>query len=362
MQYKVALVHDWLNGMRGGEKVLEEIARIFPQADIFTLFLQRENLSSFLQQRHIIPSSLNRNPLARRHYRWFLPYFPRTIEAFDLQDYDLVISSSHCVAKGIIPRPGARHFSYLHSPMRYAWDQYYSYFGEMRGWRKRYVARVISGLRTWDVASSARVDYFIANSSFVRRRIRSYYRRDAEVIHPPVDTDYFVPGNEGRDDYYLAVSALVPYKRIDLLIEACNQSRRRLVIVGRGPEKKRLQKMAGDTILFRENVSAPELLGLYQRSRGFLQAGVEDFGIGFVEALACGTPVIALAAGGVLDSVTDGVNGFLFPEQRISSLESALQRAEAASLSPQSLRETSLPFARSQFQLKMKSFLEGLSK
>lgn len=356
----MALVHDWLNGMRGGEKVLEEISAIYPQADIFTLFLEREKLSPSLQNRRIISSGLNRNPLVRRNYRWFLSSFPRLIEEFDLQGYDLVISSSHCVAKGVIPRPGALHVSYLHSPMRYAWDQYFSYFGKLGGWRRRHISAAVSRLRIWDISSSSRVDHFLANSSFVRQRIWSYYRREAQVIHPPVDTDFFQPGAEGKDDYYLAVSALVPYKRVDILIEACNRSRRRLVVVGRGPEKKRLQRLAGPSICFREGLSADELLGLYQRARGFLQAGIEDFGIGFVEALACATPVIAYAAGGVLDSVRDGENGFLFKEQSAAGLETALQRAENQEIDPVLLRRSSLAFSRSEFRKKMKNFVDGL--
>jgi glycosyltransferase involved in cell wall biosynthesis len=245
MAEKVAIIHDWLNGMRGGEKVLEEILRIYPDADVFTLFYEPEKVSPLIRSKRVIASRLDRSALIKNHYKLFLPLFPRHIEAFDLNGYSLVISSSHCVAKGVIPAPDARHVSYIHSPMRYAWDQYYAYFAAAGYFRRKIIQKEISRLRVWDVSSAARVDDFIANSSFVGQRIEKYYRRRSTVIHPPVDTDFFQPAVRASRDYFLLVSALVPYKNIGLVIEACRQLGEKLIIVGRGPEQKKLKKTAG---------------------------------------------------------------------------------------------------------------------
>ncbi|MCP5102755.1 MAG: glycosyltransferase family 4 protein, partial [bacterium] len=237
MNGKTAIIHDWLNGMRGGEKVLEVLLEIFPGADVYTLFLEEEKISEAIKTHKIFTSSLNRFKFIRKHYKHFLPLFPAAVEEFDLKDYDIVISISHCVAKGVIPHPGSLHISYVNSPMRYAWDRYYAYFGNVKGLKKFYIKQQISKLRNWDAASSSRVDYFIGNSRFIRERIHRYYRRDAAVIHPPVDTDGFKPIPNPKKDYFLTVSALVPYKENHLLVEAFNQTGDPLIIVGKGPEE-----------------------------------------------------------------------------------------------------------------------------
>ncbi|MCX6554607.1 MAG: glycosyltransferase, partial [Candidatus Aminicenantes bacterium] len=270
MAEKVAIIHDWLNGMRGGEKVLEEILKLYPDADLFTLFYEPEKVSPLIRSKRVFDSRLNRSPFLKKHYPFFLPWFPRHIEAFDLREYSLVISSSHCVAKGAIPAPEARHVSYIHSPMRYAWDQYYAYFAGAGYFRKKVIQREISRLRVWDVCSAARVDDFIANSNFVRQRIEKYYRRRATVIHPPVDVDFYRPAARPSRDYLLLVTALVPYKNIGLVIEACRQLGEKLIIVGRGPEGKKLKRSAGPGCEFRQAVSGETLRELYQNAAAFV--------------------------------------------------------------------------------------------
>jgi glycosyltransferase involved in cell wall biosynthesis len=321
---RTALVHDWLTGMRGGEKVLEEIAALFPGAPIHTLFHFPGKVSPALEAHPIVTSFLQGKPGVARHYRRYLPLFPAAIEDFDLSAYDLVVSTSHCVAKGAIPAPGAAHVCYCHSPMRYAWDQEHAYFPRRRGLGARLRGLALSWLRQWDVASSARVDLFVANSRFVARRLARYYRREAAVLAPPVDVGFFTPGEAGgaggaggdaggaAGGYVLAVSALAPYKRVDLAIAACAGAGLPLVVVGDGPEERRLRALAGPTVRFAGRVDGDELRRLYRGAACFVQPGVEDFGIASVEALACGTPVVALAEGGVLDVVEDGVHGVLY--------------------------------------------------
>ncbi len=362
MAERVAIVHDWLNGMRGGEKVLEEMLLLFPDADIFTLFLEREKISQAIAARPIFTSRLNRWPGARRHYRYLLPLFPRHIESFNLQEYRLVLSISHCAAKGVVPAPEALHVSYVNSPMRFAWDQFHAYFGRLGRWRQALVRRQISRLRLWDVASSARVDHFIANSSFIRQRIEKYYRREAAVIHPPVDTDFFQPAANPSRDFFLAVSALVPYKRLDLVVDAFSGLKERLVVVGRGGEEARLRRRAGKNIEFRRQLPAPALRELYQNARGLVFAGVEDFGMFFVEALACGTPVVAYGRGGVLDIVENGRQGVLFSEPTPQALCRALADCTQARFEPAALRQSSLRFSRENFRVRLRQFLAEKSQ
>jgi len=321
----VALIHDWLTGMRGGEKVLEEIAHLFPGAPIYTLFHFPGSVGKALESHPIHTSFLQRAPGLRRHYRSYLPLFPMAIEDFDLTGASLVISSSHCVAKGVVPGPGAVHVCYCHSPMRYAWDQQHAYFPKRRGVVARLRGAALTGLRAWDVTSAARVDHFLANSRFVAARIERYYRRTADVLHPPVDTDYFTPpdGPAGEDGattdgadrdggYCLMVAALAPYKRVEVAMEACEAVGMELRVVGEGPERPRLEALARGGTRLLGRVDGAELRRLYRGASFLLQPGVEDFGIAPVEALACGTPVVAWGEGGVLDIVEDSVHGILY--------------------------------------------------
>jgi glycosyltransferase involved in cell wall biosynthesis len=362
---KTALVHDWLTGMRGGEKVLEAVAGLFPDAPIFTLFHFPGTVSTALESRRIHTSFLQWAPGVRRHYRRYLPLFPAAVEDFDLSGYDLVISTSHCVAKGVIPAPEAHHICYCHTPMRYAWDQEHAYFPRRRGPLARLRGAVLAALRTWDTAASARVDLFVANSRFVARRIRRFYGRGAEVLAPPVDTSYFAQRDGTRPtgapaEYALAVSALAPYKRLDLAIRGCRHAGLPLVLIGTGPEEARLRRLAGPETRFLGRVDGPELRRWVQGARCFVQPGVEDFGIAAVEALAAGVPVVALGRGGVTDIVEDGVHGVLYPEEDSPpALAAAIDRMRQIRFNPLDLSSRSELFAPERFVAGFRALVEA---
>jgi len=356
---KVALVHDWLTGQRGGEKVLEVLAEIFPHAPIYTIFHFRGSQIDEIEKREIKTSFIQNLPFLKKKYRFYLPLFPLAAELFDLREYDLVISSSHCVAKGIIPHPEAIHICYIHSPMRYAWNQYFSYFSADRlsFFPKIIIPPLIHYLRIWDESSSSRVDHFIANSKNVAKRVEKYYRHRAEVIHPPVDTHFFQPGDR-EEDYYLIVSALVPYKRIDLAIEGFNQSGLTLKIAGQGPDYKMLKKLAKANIQFLGNLNAQELLRVYQRAKALILPGEEDFGITSLEAQACGIPVIAYGQGGATESVVSGKTGLFFSELKVKSLLGVLDKFKGFEFNKKIIRAKVMKFSRNIFKEKIAAFLQ----
>ncbi len=369
---RVALVHDWLTGMRGGEKVLEAIGELFPGAPIYTLFHFPGSVSRALESHPIVPSLLDRAPGLRRFYRHYLPLFPAAIEDFDLSGYDLIVSSSHCVAKGVIPPPGAFHLCYCHTPMRYAWDQEHAYFPRRRGLTARLRGLALSRLRTWDAASAPRVDSFVANSSFVAERIRRYYGREAQVLAPPVDVEFFTPGPaDGTEPkpaqpYALAVSALAPYKRLDIAIAACRRSNLALRIVGEGPERKRLESLAGSSsgpsgVTFLGRVGGEALRDLYRGATLFVQPGIEDFGIAAVEALSCGTPVVAAGRGGILDIVEPGVEGLLYEPtgstaEQVDRLSEAIDKARQFRSNPLEIRQRAKRFSKQHFTERLRAF------
>jgi glycosyltransferase involved in cell wall biosynthesis len=280
-------------------------------------------------------------------------------EQFDLGEYDLVISSSHCAAKAVLPQGQARHVSYCHSPMRYAWDQYYSYFANAGFWSRRVIEKEISRLRSWDVSSAARVDRFAANSAYVRLRIQKYYRRDAVVIHPPVDTEFFQPAASPARDYHLLVTALVPYKNAGLVLETFRQTGEPLVVVGRGSEQRALRRLATKNIRMFPEVDAARLRELYQGARALVFAGVEDFGIAFAECQACGTPVVALDRGGARDVVVDRATGILFPEATVAGLKAALADLGRLDLDSAAIRRHSLRFSAARFREEFASFVRA---
>ena len=372
---RVALVHDWLTGMRGGEKVLEAIGALFPGAPIYTLFHFPGSVSAAIESHPIVASFLNRAPAIRRRYRHYLPLFPAAIEDFDLSGFDLIVSSSHCVAKGVIPPPGARHVCYCHTPMRYAWDQEHAYFPRRKGLVARLRGLALSRLRAWDVASAPRVDTFLANSSFVAGRIRRYYGREAEVLAPPVDLDFYTPGPGGTTagPYALAVSALAPYKRVDIAIAACARLNLPLRIVGEGPERESLRRLAaasGPGVEFLGRVDGDALRDLYRGATLFVQPGIEDFGIAAVEALACGTPVVAAGRGGILDIVEEGRDGILYEPlgdtaEQARRMSEAIDKARQFRFNPLEIRQRAERFSSHRFAERLRAFslsIEALAR
>ncbi|UYV35716.1 glycosyltransferase [Rhodobacteraceae bacterium D3-12] len=298
---KVALVHYWLVGMRGGERVLEELIRLYPDADIFTHVADRENLSDLISSRPITESLVARLPAAKKHYQKYLGLMPRALEEFDLSGYDLVVSSESGPAKGVIVPPGTPHVCYVHTPMRYIWDHYPAYKKELGPLLRMYFSRLAHRLRIWDVTSAARVDHFVANSSFVAERIKRFYRRDAVVVHPPVDLDaYQLPSGASKRDAYLFVSQLVPYKRADLVVEAFRGIEQSLVVVGDGSQRAELERDLPSNVALLGKVPGKELTRLYQNARALIFPAEEDFGIVPLEAMACGTPVLAYGRGELL--------------------------------------------------------------
>jgi glycosyltransferase involved in cell wall biosynthesis len=365
---KVALIHDWLTGMRGGEKVLEVLCELFPDATLFTLLHNKDSVSETISRMNIKTSFVQNLPFSSNHYQKYLPLFPTAIEQFDLTGYDLVVSSSHCVAKGVITRPETCHICFCHTPMRYAWEMYYTYFsGDSFNPVIRWsIPFFMNYLRTWDERSSDRVDYFIANSQNVRRRIRKHYRRDAEVVYPPVDTDYFALSKK-RGEYYLVVSALVPYKRIDLAVLAFNELGLPLLIIGEGSKRKKLMRIAKENITFIDWQKRSELRRLYSDCKALIFPGEEDFGIVPVEAQACGRPVIAFAKGGVTESVKGAYpdqmigsspTGVFFKPQTKEALIQAVRSFDSMEFDPEKIRENALRFDRKVFKEKIGQFIQ----
>jgi len=366
---KVAIVYDWLTQMRGGERCLEVFCELFPQADLYTLLHIPGACSETIERMKIHASFIQKMPYAYSKYRSYLPLFPFAIERFNLKDYELVFSSSHCVAKGVIPGPEATHICYIYTPMRYIWDMFDEYFSEEKVGRvqRGMIQSVATFLRTWDAASSDRVDHFIAISRHVQKRVMKYYRRDSQLLHPPVDTSFFQPGGQAKD-YYLTVSGLVPYKRIELAIHACNQLKRNLLIIGTGPEASRLARLARHPgIRFLGYQDQEALRKYYQECRALIFPGEEDFGIAPVEAMSCGRPVIAYGRGGALDTVETGESGnptgVLFQEQSTQALVQAILEFEksAKEFNPQALRSHAQTFDRSLFKSRLDAMIKQLS-
>ena len=364
---RVALVHDWLTGMRGGERCLEVLCELFPDAPLFTLVHAPGRVSSVIEQRRIVTSFIQRlpNAVARSWYRYYLPLFPAAVGRFDLRDYDLIVSMSHCAAKAVPVPPGALHLCYCFSPMRYVWDLYDDYFGRGRGPAMRLLAGPLARrLQSWDRRTDG-VHHFVAISRHIAERIRRVYDRPAEVIYPPVDVARFEIADAG-DDYYLVVSALIPYKRIDLAVVAATRLERPLVVVGTGPEEARLRAMAGPTVTFLGWRSDTEVAGLYARCRALVFPAVEDFGIAPLEAAAAGRPTIALGRGGAretmvgLDDGDAAPTALFFTEQSVDALVDAMLRFERARdrFDPKALRARAERFDRPIFKQRLAQWIE----
>jgi glycosyltransferase involved in cell wall biosynthesis len=336
--------------MRGGELVLEEVLDLVPNPTIFTLFHFPGTVSEKIERFPIVSSFLRRLPLSPANYRHFLPFFPGAVESFDLSRFDLVVSSSHCVAKGAMARAGAPHLSYCHSPVRYAYDQFDVYFprGRTRAYGlKKYL---IGRLRRWDQRTAGRVDRFLANSTAVAERIHRAYGRDATVVFPPVNVDFFTPGESPSEDYALCVGALVPYKRFDRAIAWAQATGRRLQIVGSGPEENRLRELAPNSVSFEKDLSPEILRERYRRCAFFLQPGEEDFGMASVEAQACGRPVVALGRGGVLDVLDSPGTGATFPEATVEQIVRAIDSLSSVGFNPQGATAMAQRFSRERFR------------
>ena len=357
---KVALVHDWLTGMRGGEKCLEVLCELFPEADLYTLLHQKGKLSQNIESRSIRTSFVQHLPFGLKKYRHYLPLFPLAIEQFDLSAYDLIVSSSHCVAKGVRRNNSTYHISYVHTPMRYVWDQFNTYFRQPRtSWPVRIGAELMRPyLQRWDRNTAKRVDTFLCNSNNIRKKILEYYGRESQVIYPPVDLSLFKPGDT-KADFYLMVGAFAPNKRVDLAVHAFNQLKLPLKISGSGQDEEYCRSIAGETIEFLGTLSNEKLLELYQQARALVFPGEDDFGITPLEAQACGTPVIAFAAGGVLETVTDQT-GLFFKEQNVEALVKAVEIMERKweVFVPEKFQEQLSRFGRGHFKEQMAHAIE----
>ncbi len=357
---RVALAHDWLTGMRGGEKVLEVLCDLFPRAEVFTLVHVRGTVSPAIERHRIHASFVSSLPLARRLYRHALPLFPVAVEQFDLDRFDLVLSTSHCAVKSVIRRGDACHLCYCLTPMRYVWDQFDAYFGPARlgSVASRVMRPVARALARWDAQTANRPDRYVAISQYVASRIRRYYNREAGVVYPPVDTAFFCPDSTAPDGTALIVSALVPYKRVDLAIEACRQAGVPLRIVGQGPEAARLRTVARSGVEFLGTLSDEEVRAAYRRSSVVLLPGEEDFGIVPLEAQACGRPVVALGRGGALETVIDGVTGVLVPDPSVDSLAEGMARALSGRFDAAVIRRHAERFGRERFVAQLTAVVE----
>ncbi|MFQ5889924.1 MAG: glycosyltransferase family 4 protein [Gemmatimonadota bacterium] len=358
---RVALVHYWLVRMRGGERVLESLCEIFPEADIFTHVYDPEAVSETIRRHRVRTTFIGRLPNAVRRYRKYLPLMPLALEQLDLRAYDLVISSESGPAKGVITSPGSLHVCYCHSTMRYVWDMYPDYLAGASALTRWLMRPIIHYLRMWDVTAAARVDHFICNSEHVSRRVRKYYRREAEVIPPPVDTESFTTSAE-TDDNFLFLSELVRYKRPDLAVEAFNRLGKPLVVIGEGEELAGLRRLAGPTVRLLGRQPFAAIRDHYARCRALIFPGEEDFGIVPVEAMAAGRPVIAFGRGGARETVVDGVTGLFFDEQTPEALCEAVRRfeAEEGRFSSERIREHARGFDRAVFKERMRASIERL--
>lgn len=356
MHKKIAIVHDWLTNMGGAEQVIINFKEIYPEAPIYTTFYTPENLDEKLRNIDVRTSFLQKKKKVTNHQKYF-PFMPLAFENFNLNEYDIILSSSSSCAKGVITKPGSIHVCYCHTPMRYAWEKKDEYIEGMGKFKKKLVKLLLHYMRMWDLMSASRVDYFIANSTEVKKRIEKHYKRDAIVINPPVRCNMFNISNVDRD-YFLVLSRLVKYKRFDLAVEACSKLGKKLIVIGDGPEREKLEKLANENVTFLGRQPDEVVKKYLSECKALLFPGEEDFGIVPVEAQACGRPVIAYGKGGVLDSVIDGETGVFFEEQSVESLSKAIEKFETMVFSKEKIRENALSFDESVFQQKIKNYIE----
>jgi len=357
---KVALVHDWLVGRGGGERVLYDIHTLFPDAPIYTLVYDQDKAPEWCKECDIRTTYIQKWPGAKSHHKLLLSFMPKAWEALDLTEYDLVISCCASCCKGVITRPDALHVCYSFSPTRYVWDLYYDYLENTNTIKRFFMKRMIHKVRLWDFQAAQRVDHFAADSNFVGSRIKKYYRRDFTTIYPGTRINEY-PITEMPDDYYLVVARFVRYKRVDLAIEACNQLKKKLVVIGSGgEEEERLKKLAGDTVEFLGRVSDEEMERYYSRAKAFLFPGIEDYGITPVEAMSAGVPVLAFGKGGALETVQEGKTGLYFHDQTVSGLVHCIEEFErnGVAYSRQQIHDYSLNFSDEIFKGNFTNFLK----
>ncbi len=355
---KVALIHDWLVTNAGAEKVLKEFVELFPDSDVFSLvdFLNNEDRKKILKGKYAKTSFIQHLPFAKKYFRYYLPLFPKAIESLDVRGYDLIISSSWAVAKGVKKNKNQLHICYCHTPIRYAWDLYEEYTSSLKQPKKFFVEMTLKYIRKWDINTLDRVDYFVANSNFVKERIKRIYKRDAKVIYPPVEVDKFSLNLE-KEDFYITVSRLAPYKKTSLIVEAFNKMpQKKLIVIGKGEKYEYLKKIAKSNIKILGYQPDNVVIKYLQKAKAFVYAAVEDFGIVPLEAISCGTPVIALNKGGTAETVIDSINGIHFENQDIKSIIKAVERFESIEFDPKKVRGSVFRYAN--FKDRFMTFLK----
>jgi glycosyltransferase involved in cell wall biosynthesis len=360
---KKALVHDWFYTNGGAEKVVHSIGNIWGKIDYFSLidFLDKKDRNFILKGKTATTTYIQKFPTAKKNHRKFLQFFPKAIESFNLNDYDVVISSSSSIAKGVLTNQNQLHICYCHSPMRYAWNLYHEYLEDknlttgLKGWYAKYI---LHKLRVWDVISTNRVDYFVANSNYIAQRIKKIYNRDATVIYPPVDVQNFQL-EENKENYYVAASRLVPYKKIHLIVEAFNKMpSKKLKVIGEGPELSKIVKLANSNVEVLGKKNQSDMVKILQKSKALVFAADEDFGILPVEAQSCGTPVIALNKGGLKETVVDNETGVFFEKQKAADIVEAVNRFETLKFDAKIIRKNAERFSKERFEKEFKEFVE----
>lgn len=358
---KIAIVHDWLVTNAGAEKVLRAVIDIYPNADIYSLvdFLSDEDRAVVLNGKSAKTSFIQKLPFAKKHFRNYLPLFPKAIESLDVSGYDLIISSSWAVAKGVKTTKEQLHISYCYTPIRYAWDLYDEYTENLKQPKKFFVQKTLKYIRNWDLKTLKNVDYFIADSKFVQTRIKKTYQRDSVVIYPPVDTRSYILFEE-KEDFYLTASRLVPYKKTKLIVEAFNEMpEKKLVVIGDGEEYSAIKEIAKNNIAVLGYQDKENMIKYMQRASAFMYAAIEDFGIVPIEALSCGTPVVALAKGGTAETIQDGINGVHFKEQTKESIIEAVKRFETMNFNYKEISNLADSFNEERFKFEIKQFVES---
>ncbi|MGL4863985.1 MAG: glycosyltransferase [Cetobacterium sp.] len=347
---KVAIIHDWLVNYGGAERVVEDFLEIYPDADIYTLVYDEEKMGKTFPKEKVKTTFIQKFPKATKIYTKLLPLMSYAFEELDLSEYDLVISSSSCCAKGVITGPNTKHISYVHSPMRYAWDLYHDYKKRSGKLTRFFMSVFMKSLREWDYTSSQRIDVILANSNYVAKRINKFWNRECKVVYPPVDIDRLSPNGKDPEDFYVVFSRFVPYKRIDLAIEACKKLERKLVVIGDGEQREYLKSLADENITFTGRISDEEVKDYLQRCKAMIFCAEEDFGIIPLEAQACGRPVIAYGKGGALETVVGKETGIFFYKQEIESVVKGIEEFEKLNLNTQKIYEHAMKFSRERFK------------